>query len=209
MDVLVHAGKPDEPRASVCDRTDDASQSRMPLVGFARERRSHREARSGMPRRERYEWSVPIVKAAAELKVLRVTIVHGRKRSPGDPLAQTSNAGCKENGFRHVKRSTCQPRHSCDAAGRKKTGANNKWTRPAEEREIARGVLQIVVSLEALLLQFPCGPAVKRCYGHGYQRGYSAGLGVTFRQPRTGRDGGRAILLKILRTSTGHNASGG
>jgi hypothetical protein len=162
MDVLVHAGKPDEPRAPVRDGTDDASQSRMPLVGFARERRSHREARCGMPRRERHEWSIPIMKAAAKLKVLRITVIHGRERSAGDPLAQTSNAGCKENGFSHVKRSTCQPRHSCHAADRIKTRANDKWTWAAEEREIARGVLQIVASLEVLLLQCPCSPAVER-----------------------------------------------
>jgi len=207
MDVLVHAGKPDEPRAPVRERTDDASQSRMPLVGFARECRGHREARSGMPRWERHEWSIPIMKAASELKVLRVTIVHGREGSTGDPLAHTRNAGCKENRFRHVKRSTGQPRHSCQAAGCIKTGANNKWTWAAEEREIARGVLQIVASLEALLLQFPGSPAVERRYGHGCQHGECADHSVTFRQPWTGRHG--AIPLRILRTSTGHKASGG
>ena len=176
MDVLVHASKPDEPRASVSDRTDDASQSWVPLVGFARERRSHREARSGMPRRERHEWSVPIMKAAAELKVLRVAVIHGRQRSTGDPLAQTSNAGCKENGFRHVKRSTCQPRHSCDAAGRKKTGTNNKWTRPAEEREIARGVLQIVASWR----RFSCSSLAVRA-----SRGAMAKVANTAAAPTT------------------------
>lgn len=207
MDVLVHAGKPDEPRAPIRDGTDDASQSRMPQVGFARERRGHREARSGMPRRERHEWSIAIMKAAAKLKVLRVAIVHGRERSAGEPLAQTINAGCKENRFRHVKRGTCQPRHSCDAAGRIKTGANDKWTRPAEEREIARGVLQIVASLKALLLEFPGSPGVEGRYGHGCQHGDRAGHGVTFRQPGTGRDG--AIPLRILRAKTGHNGSGG
>ena len=206
MDVLVHAGKPDEPRAPVRERTDDASQSRMPLVGFARECRGHREARSGMPRWERHEWSIPIMKAASELKVLRVTIVHGREGSTGDPLAHTRNAGCKENRFRHVKRSTGQPRHSCHAAGCIKTGANNKWTWAAEEREIARGVLQIVASLKALLLQFPGSPAVERCHSHGCQHGECADHSVTFRQPWTGRDG--AIPLRILRTSTGHKASG-
>ena len=149
------------------------------------------------------------MKAAAKLKVLRVTVIHGRERSAGDPLAQTSNAGCKENRFSHVKRSTCQPRHSCHAAGRIKTCANDKWTRPAEEREIARGVLQIVASLEALLLQFPCSPGVERRYGHGCQHSGCADHSVTFRQPRTGRDGGGAIVLRILRTKTGHNGSGG
>ena len=59
---------------------------------------------------------------------------------PEIPLPQTSNTGCKENDFSHVKRFTSQPRHSCDAAGSGKTGADNEWTRPAEEREIAHGV---------------------------------------------------------------------
>jgi hypothetical protein len=111
------------------------------------------------------------MKAAAKLKVVRVTIIHGRERSTGDPLAQTSNAGCKQNRSRHVKRGTRQPRHSCHAAGRIKTSAYDEWTRPAEEREIARGVLQIVGSLEALFLQSPCSPAVERRYGHGCQDG--------------------------------------
>jgi len=208
MDVLVHAGKPDEPGAPVRDRTDDASQSRMPLVGFARERRSHREARSGMPRWERHEWSIPLMKAAAKLKVLRVTIIHGRERSTGDPLAQAIKARCKKNCLRHVKPGIRQPRQSCYTAGHIKTCAHEKWTWPSEEREIARGVLQIVASLDVLPLHCHCNPAVERRYGHGCQHGGCAEHSVTFRQPGTGRDGGGAILLRILRTKTGHNGSG-
>jgi hypothetical protein len=52
-----------------------------------------------------------------------------------------------------VKRGICHPRHSCQATSRVQTGANDEWTRAAEEREFARGVLQIVDSLEPLLLQ--------------------------------------------------------
>ena len=141
------------------------------------------------------------MKAAAELKVLRVAVIHGRQRSTGDPLAQTSNAGCKENRFRHVKRSTCQPRHSCHAAGRIKTGANDKWTWPAEEREIARGVLQIVASLEALCLQHPRSPGVEWRYGHGCKDGECGPHGVMFRDPWA--SGANAIPERILRTKTG------
>jgi hypothetical protein len=146
------------------------------------------------------------MKAAAELKVLRVAVIHGRQRSTGDPLAQSIDAGCKENRFRHVKRGTCQPRRSCHAAGRIESGAKDEWTRPAEEREIARGMLQIVASLKALLLQFPCSPAIERCYGQGCQHSGRADHGVTFRQPWTGRYG--AVLWRILRVKTGYMGRG-
>ncbi len=81
------------------------------------------------------------MKAAAKLKVLRVTVIHGRECSAGDPLPQASDAGGKENRFRHVKRTTCQPRHSCQATGGIQTCANDEWTWPAKECEIARGML--------------------------------------------------------------------
>ena len=207
MDVLVHAGKPDERSAPVGDRTDDASRSRAPSVGFARERCSHREARSGVPCRERHKWSIRTMKAAAKLKVVRVIHIHVRKRSAEEPLAQASNARCKQNCLRHVKPSIGQPRHSCYAAGRKKTCANEKWTRPAEERELTRGALQILAALEARRLHCPHSPAVQRRNGHGCQHGDCARHSVTFRQPWTGRDG--AIVVRILRPSTGHDDSGG
>src|ERR1700674_2654100 len=146
MDVLVHAGEPNERRSAIRDATDDASRSRMPVVNFAREHCGHREARRRMPRRERNEWSIPIMKASAKLKVLRVTVIHGRESSPGEALTKAINAGRKENCLRHVKRTTCHPRHSCQAASRVQTGPNDEWTWAAEEREIARGVLQIVAS---------------------------------------------------------------
>jgi hypothetical protein len=92
------------------------------------------------------------MKAAAELKVLRVAVIHGRQPSAGDPLPQTSNAGRKEKRRGHVKRTTCQAWHSCKAAGRIQTCANNEWTWTTEEREIVRGVLEIVASLKSLLL---------------------------------------------------------
>src|ERR1700730_579574 len=49
MDVLVHAGEPNERCTAIRDGTDDASCSRMPVVDFARKHRSHREARGRMP----------------------------------------------------------------------------------------------------------------------------------------------------------------
>src|ERR1700730_12017715 len=123
------------------------------------------------------------MKAAAQLKVLRVTVIHGRECSTGDPLPQASDAGRNENGFHHVKRTICQPRHSCRATSRVQTCANNEWTWPAKEREIARGVLQIVASLEALCLQNPRGPGVEWCYGDGRKDGERAPPDVMFRDP--------------------------
>jgi hypothetical protein len=207
MDVLVHPGEPDESRARIRHRTDDASQSRVPLIGFARERRGHREARSGMSRWERHEWSVPIMKAAPELEVLRVTVIHRWERSAGKPLPQTRNAGRKENRFRHVKRGAGQPGHSCHSAGRIETDANDKWTRPAKEREIARGVLKIVASLEALLLQHPRSPGVERRYSHSCQHSGYSRQSINLRDPWT--RGVSAIAVRILRTKTGRGGSGG
>lgn len=207
MIILVHTRESDEPGSPISDGTDDASQSRVPLVSFARKRRSHREARSGMPRRERDEWSIPIMKTAAELKVFRVTVIHRWKRSAGDSLPQTSNAGRKENRLRHVKRGTCQSRYSCQAAGRIQTRANNEWTWPAEEREIARGVLQIVASLEALLLHYHRSPGVQGRYGHGCKDGQGARRSVMSRDPWAG--GASAIAVRILRTKTGCDGSDG
>jgi hypothetical protein len=141
------------------------------------------------------------MKAAAKLKILWVTVIHGRECSAGDPLPQAGNASRKENRFRHVKCTTCQPRHSCQATGRIQTCANNEWTGPAKESEIARGVLQIVASLEALLLQYPRGPGVERRYGHGCQDGKCARGCVLFRDPWA--SGASAIAVRILRTKTG------
>jgi hypothetical protein len=160
MIVLIHTGESDKSSAPISDGTDDASKSRAPQLGFARKRCGHRETRSGVPRWERNEWTIPIVKPAAELEVLRVAVVHGRERSPGETLPQARNAGRKENRFRHVKCTTREPRHSCQTTGRIQTCANDEGTGPAKEGKIARRVLQIVASLEAFLLEHPRSPGV-------------------------------------------------
>jgi hypothetical protein len=115
-----------------------------------------------MPRRERHEWSIPVVKAAEKLKVVRVIHIHIGKRSAEYSLGHAIDARCKKNCLRHVKPNVRQTRHSRQAACRIKTRANYKWTWPAEEREIVRGVPQIIASLESLLLQVPGGPCVER-----------------------------------------------
>jgi hypothetical protein len=207
MIILVHPGESDESGAPVSDGTDDATQSRAPLIGFARERCGHCETRSGVPRRERNERSIPIMKATAKLKVLRVTVIHGRECSAGDPLPQASNAGRKENRFRHVKRTTCQSRHSCQATRRIQACANNEWTWPAKEREIVCGVLEIIASLKSLLLQLPRSSGVERRYGQGCQDREGARRGVMFRDPSAGD--ANAIAVRILRTKTGCDGSGG
>jgi hypothetical protein len=201
MIILVHTGESDEPSATISDGTDDASQSRAPQLGFARERCGHRETRSCMPRRERNERTIPIMKPAAELKVLRVTVVHGRERSPGETLPQASDAGRKENRFRHVKCTTRKPRHSCQTTGRVQTRANDEGTWPAKEGEIARGVLQIVASLYPLLLEHSRSPGIEGRYGNCYQHGECAGDSVTFRDPWA--SDANAIALRILRTNAG------
>ena len=99
VDVLVQAREPDESRATVGNGTDDATQSRMPAIDFARNDRSHREARRGMPGRERYVWSIIHVEAAAKLEVVCVTHIHVRERSSEETLAEPGQARRKENRF--------------------------------------------------------------------------------------------------------------
>ena len=144
------------------------------------------------------------MKAATKLKVLRVIHIHRRQRAAEEPLAQATNARCKENSLRHVKPCIREPRQSCYAAGHVKTCAHEKWTGPSEEREIARGVLQIVAALEVLALHCHCNPAVERRYSYGCQHGDCAPNSIVFRQQRTSRRS--AIVLRFLRTGTRHNA---
>jgi hypothetical protein len=198
MIILVHTGESDESGAPVSDGTDDATQSWAPLIGFARERCGHRETRSGVPRWERNERSIPIMKAAAKLKVLRVTVVDGRECPAGNPFPQASNAGREENRFRHVKCATCQPWHSCQTTSGIQTRTNNEGTWPAKEGEIARCVLQIVASLEAFLLEYPRSPGVERRYGNGCQHCECAGDSVAFRDPWA--SDANAVAGRILRT---------
>jgi hypothetical protein len=207
MIILVHTRESDESSAPISDGADDASQSWAPQLGFARERCGHRETRSCMPRWKRNERSIPVMKAAAKLKVLRVTVVHGRERSPGETLSQASNAGGKENRFSHVKCTTRQPRHSCQTTGRIQTCANNEGTWPAKEGEIARCVLQIVASLKAFLLEYPRSPGVERRYGNGCQHCECAGDSVIFRDPWASDTS--AVAVRILRTKTGCDGCGG
>lgn len=147
------------------------------------------------------------MKAPAELKVLRVAVIHGRQCSAGEPLPQTSNAGRKENRLGHVKRTTCQPWHMRQAAGRIQTRANNEWTWPTDEREIARGVLEIVASLKSLFLQLSRRSGVERRYGQGCQDREGARHGIMFRDPWAGD--ASAIAVRTLRTKTGCDDSGG
>jgi hypothetical protein len=207
MIILVHTGESDEPSATISDGTEDASQSRAPQLGFAREGCGHRETRSGVPRRERNERTIPVMKAAAKLKVLWVTVVHGRERSPGETLSQSSNARRKEDRFGHVKCTTRQLRQSCQTTGGIQTCPNNEGTWPAKEGEIARCVLQIVASLEAFLLEYPRGPGVERRYGNRCQHCECAGDSVTFRDPCA--SDASAIAVRILRTKTGCDGCGG
>jgi len=207
MIILVHTGESDESSAPIGDGADDASKSWAPPLGFARERCGHRETRGGVPRWERNERSIPIMKAAAKLKVLRVTVVDGRECPAGKPFPQTSNAGRKQNRFRHVKCTTRQLRHSCQTTGRIQTCANNEGTWPAKEGEIARCVLQIVASLEAFLLEYPRSSGVERRYGNGCQQCECGGDCVTFRDPRA--SDASAIAVRILRAKTGCDGRSG
>src|ERR1700680_827873 len=147
------------------------------------------------------------MKAAAKLKILRVTIVHGRKRSPGETLPQASNAGRKENRLRHVKCTTRQSRHSCQTTGRIQTCANNEGTWAAKEGEIAGCVLQIVASLKALLLEYPRSPGVERRYGNGCQHCECAGYSVPLCNPCS--SDASAVTARILCTKTGRDGCGG
>ena len=61
-----------------------------------------------------------------------------------------------------------------------KTCAHDKRTRPAEEGELARCVLEIAVALKLLLLQLSRSPAVEGRDGHGCEHGECGGHGITF-----------------------------
>ena len=69
------------------------------------------------------------------------------------------------------------------------------------------GVLEIITSLKSLLLQFSRGSGVERRYGQGCQDREGASRGVMFRDPLAGD--ANAIAVRILRTKTGCNGSGG
>ena len=205
MDILIHARKADESGATVSNRADDASHSRVPAVDLRRYHGGHGEARGGVTRRERHEWSILIMEAAEKLKVVRVIHVHVRECSPENPLAQAGKACRKKNPLRHVKPGVSQPRQSRQATGRKKACAKDKRPWPAEECELTSGVLQIVTGLELLLLQFSGGPAVEGREGYGCQQGECACHPITLRDPRS--RGGHAIAPQILRACGGRNDS--